>query len=165
MMPLTRSIRFAPSDCFRGSMIGIPPPTAASISTYTPAALAAAAISVPWRAITALLAVTTDFPAAMAWRMRLRAGSMPPITSTNTSTAGSFTTAAGSVVNIASGSSTGLGRLRSRTATFTSSRSFTRGCRSWGFSRIEATPPPTVPKPNRPTPILVPIPCVLCWNV
>ena len=31
-----------------------------------PGCFAAAAISVPWRAITALLAVTTDFPAAMA---------------------------------------------------------------------------------------------------
>ncbi len=78
-------------------MIGMPPPTAASISTYTPRAAAAAAISSPWRAITALFAVTTGLPAAMARRIRERAGSSPPITSTTISTAGSSTTAAGSV--------------------------------------------------------------------
>ena len=32
--------------------------------------------------MTALLAVTTDFPAAIARMIKVRAGSMPPITST-----------------------------------------------------------------------------------
>ena len=30
--------------------------------------------------------------------------------------------------------------------------------------RIEATPPPTVPSPSRPTPTFPAIPCDPCWN-
>ena len=50
--------------------------------------------------------VTTGLPAASAARMSSRAGSMPPMTSTTTSMAGSATTAAASRVSTPSGSST-----------------------------------------------------------
>ena len=47
-------------------MMGMPPATAASKPTMTPCSRAAAKISLPWRAIRALLAVTTCLPSAMA---------------------------------------------------------------------------------------------------
>ena len=47
-------------------MIGMPPPTAASNATITSFFCAAAKISLPWRARSALLAVTMCLPLAMA---------------------------------------------------------------------------------------------------
>jgi hypothetical protein len=47
-------------------MIGMPPATAASKATITPFSCAAAKISLPCRAISALFAVTTCLPFAMA---------------------------------------------------------------------------------------------------
>ena len=47
-------------------------------------------------ASSSLLAVTTGLPAASAASTRLRAGSMPPMSSTTMSTDGSFTTEAAS---------------------------------------------------------------------
>jgi hypothetical protein len=66
----------------------MPPATAPSKATITPFACAAAKISLPWRASSALLAVTTCLPLAIAFRMNVRAGSMPPISSTTMSTSG-----------------------------------------------------------------------------
>ena len=69
-------------DCFKVLITGMPPATAASNITYTPAALAALNISSPNREITALFAVTTCLPFLIASRISDRAGSNPPISST-----------------------------------------------------------------------------------
>jgi len=54
---------------------GMPPPTEASNMTETPLAAAAAKISAPCLASSALLAVTTCLPLAMACITKVRAGS------------------------------------------------------------------------------------------
>ena len=61
------------------------PATAASKLSCAPVAAAAAYSSSPCWASSALLPVTTDVPAARARRIRVRAGSMPPISSMTTS--------------------------------------------------------------------------------
>jgi hypothetical protein len=55
-------------------MMGMPPATAASKPTMTPFSRAAAKISLPCRAISALLAVTTCLPFSMARITSSRAG-------------------------------------------------------------------------------------------
>ncbi len=98
-------------------MIGMPPATAASNSRSLPAASAAAYSSAPTLARSSLFAVTTGLPAASASRIRLRAGSMPPIASTTRSTSGSATTPWASRVRIVSSTSTSRWAERLRTAT------------------------------------------------
>ena len=63
-MPMTDWISLAISECFNGSMMGMPPPTLASnaISLFMRAAVLM--ISSPHVAMSALLAVTTFFPAS-----------------------------------------------------------------------------------------------------
>src|SRR5829696_6266914 len=72
------------------------PPTAASKLSATWLFSAAAARLKPWRASSALLAVTTDFPAFSAAVIADFAGSPePPSNSTNTSISGSLARATG----------------------------------------------------------------------
>ena len=66
----------------------MPPATADSKSRSTPAVDAASNSSAPQLASSSLLAVTTGLPDLRASRIRVRAGSMPPMTSTTTSTLG-----------------------------------------------------------------------------
>ena len=80
-------------------MIGTPPATAASKPNSTPRRRAASNSSGPWVATSALLAVTTCLPAAIARRMNVRAGSSPPISSMTTEVAGSARTRSMSVVS------------------------------------------------------------------
>ena len=70
-------------------MIGMPPATAASKATITPLAWAAAKISLPCFASSALLAVTTCLPLAMAASTSSLARVSPPISSTTMSMSGS----------------------------------------------------------------------------
>src|SRR6266511_3953975 len=131
-MPITRRMRSPASDSRRGRMRGMPPATEASSS---------------------LLAVTTGLPAFRASVMRLRAGSIPPITSTTTSMSGSVTTASASCVNRPAGSGTSRSRARFRTATRFTSRCTPARCsiRS-AFSPIKRTSAePTFPQPSKPT--------------
>ena len=62
-------------------MIGMPPATAASKAMMTCCLLAAAKISLPYTASSALLAVTTCLPWAIASSTSSRAISVPPISS------------------------------------------------------------------------------------
>src|SRR6185436_7902376 len=80
-------------------MIGMPPATAPSKATITPLACAAPKISLPCRASSALFAVTTCLPLAIACRMKVRAGSRPPISSTTMSMSGLASTVAASPVS------------------------------------------------------------------
>ena len=66
-MPMTEVISLAMSECFSGSMMGMPPPTLAS-KRHFPVLVAAARsmTSSPHVAMSALLAVTTFLPARRA---------------------------------------------------------------------------------------------------
>ncbi len=66
MIPAIHSMRLAVRPSRSALMIGMPPATAASKATTTPFSRAAAKISVPCTASSALLAVTTCLPAAIA---------------------------------------------------------------------------------------------------
>src|SRR6266545_4882754 len=149
----TRRTRSPASDSLSGATIGIAPPTAASNLRSTPAASAASNSSPPWAASSSLFAVTTGLPSRMARRMSERAGSIPPITSTTTSTSGSVTTSAASpLMRVGSTAGSRL-RVTSRTATRcnaidTPARSRT-GVACSTSSR--ATPVPTTPQPSIPT--------------
>ncbi len=72
-MPATHSMRLAVSPSRSALMIGMPPATAASNPIITPLACAAAKISLPCTASSALLAVTTCLPLAMASSTRVLA--------------------------------------------------------------------------------------------
>src|SRR5947209_867883 len=117
MMPMTRRMRSPARDSFSGLMMGIPPATAASKARSTPVCSASSKSSLPRVASNSLLAVTTERPEARALRMRLRAGSMPPMTSTTILTSGSSTTSLGSLVNRSLGTGTSRSFARFLTAT------------------------------------------------
>ena len=108
-MPMTRLMRSPASDSRSGRMRGMAPHTAASNSRSTPDFTAASNSSAPWVASSSLLAVTTGLPASRAVRIRVRAGSMPPMTSTTRSMSGSATTPAASSVSTPGARSTGRG--------------------------------------------------------
>ena len=103
-MPITRRMRSPASDSRSGRISGMPPATDASKRMSTPAPSAVSNSSRPWVASSSLLAVTTGFPAISASTMRVRAGSIPPMTSTTMSTSGSPTTAPASSVKQRAGS-------------------------------------------------------------
>ena len=117
MIPAIHSMRFATSPSRSALMIGIPPPTAASNATITSFARAAAKISLPWTARSALLAVTTCLPFAMASSVRSFAMPYPPISSITMSIAGSRTTDHASSVISTSAPVTRRARSWSRSAT------------------------------------------------
>src|SRR4051794_28374226 len=152
-MPITPRMRAPANDSRSGRMRGTPPATDASNRRSTPAPSAVSKSSRPWVAISSLFAVTTGFPLIKASTMRVRAGSMPPITSTTMSTSGSPTTAAASSVK----HRVGRGRLRSlsRWATATCATSSGTPARdsitsAWSWIR-RTSAPPTWPQPRIPT--------------
>ena len=98
-MPVTRRMRSPASDSRSGRMSGMPPATDASNSRSTPAVAATSNSSSPKFASSSLFAVTTGLPDFSAVRISERAGSIPPITSTITSTSGSATTRSASLVS------------------------------------------------------------------
>ena len=99
MMPAMYWMRLAVSPSRSALMIGMPPATAASNATITPLARAASKISVPCTASSALLAVTTCLPLAIARSTSSRATPVPPIISATMSIDGSSTTALKSSVS------------------------------------------------------------------
>ncbi len=99
MIPAIHSMRLAVRPSRIALMIGMPPATAASKATITPLACAAAKISLPCFASSALLAVTTCLPCPMAAITSSRARVSPPISSTTMSMPGSATTAIGSATS------------------------------------------------------------------
>src|SRR6185312_13114437 len=139
-MPKAERTRLATRPSFTARISGMPPATAASNS------------SVPWWASRALLAVTTCLPACRARRMKVRAGSSPPISSITICTEGSSMAWAASVVSgKRERSIPSRDRVRSASATRPSAsaqpaRSASSAPWLW---RIRATPHPTVPSPRR----------------
>src|SRR5664280_349501 len=84
-MPLMRVIWSPPSPCIIPGITGTPPATAAPCTSCTPCFAASRASVAPRYAISCLLAVTTDLPAAKHFFSQPSAGSSPPISSTTIS--------------------------------------------------------------------------------
>ena len=152
-MPISRWMRSPASDSRSGRMSGMPPPTDASNSRSRPADAAAWNSSEPTLASSSLLAVITGLPALRASRISERAGSMPPMTSTTTSTPASSTTDSASWVRMPSGMATPRSLAVLRTATRASSRSTPVRVSIASASVVSSCtrPPPTLPQPNTPT--------------
>ena len=88
MMPAIHSMRLAASPSRSALIVGMQPATAASNATITLCLRAAAKISLPCSASSALLAVTTCLPRTIAARIASFATVVPPITSTTMSISG-----------------------------------------------------------------------------
>jgi hypothetical protein len=134
--------------------IGIPPATEASKLSATPCRSASAASFCPCAARSALFAVTTGLPAASAVSTASLAGpDAPPITSTNTSIAGSCASATGSLTqrNFLESNARFLLRARALIATTSMPRPQRASNLSCPSSRSCTTALPTVPSPARPT--------------
>src|SRR5579859_622028 len=157
-MPMTRRMRSPASDSRSGRISGIPPATDASKSRSTPASAAASKSSDPTLASSSLLAVTTGLPPLRASKIRPRAGSMPPITSTTTSIDGSATTAWASLVSTPPGRDTVRSRVVLRTATAASSsrRPVRASIAPGSLTSNSTSAPPTWPQPSRPTRTVAP---------
>ena len=152
-IPITREMRSPASDSRSGRMIGMPPATAASKSRSTPLRSAASNSSAPCLASSSLLPVITGLPAFSAVRMRSRAGSTPPISSTTRSISGSSTIDLASSVSRSGGRLIGRGLVRSRTAMRATSRwSPVRAAMVACWAPISSTRgAPTLPHPSTPT--------------
>jgi hypothetical protein len=146
-------MRSPASDSRSGRISGIPPATAASKRRSTPAVAAASNSSAPQLASSSLLAVTTGLPAFNAERIRVRAGSTPPITSTTMSTSGLDATEAASVVNLPVSIGTSRSRDWLRTAIDATDRfrPVRAAMRSASSTRRWHSAPPTLPQPSSPT--------------
>ncbi len=134
-------------------MTGMPPAAAASKLRATPAFSASLASSVPWRASSALLAVTTGLPAASAASTAfLGAPSSPPISSTNTSMPGAAASASGASNHSSPSSGTERFLLRDRADTPATSIVRPRLCARRGPCSAKScnSPLPTVPRPAIP---------------
>ena len=153
MMPASMSIRLAASPSRSALTMGMPPATAASKATITPCSRAFAKISLPYTASSALLAVTTCLPFAMAASTTSRATVVPPITSTSTSMAGSLTMSKGSSLMAMSGPTIlrTASRPRDTTRVTRIRQPERRLISSALFFRTSNTPLPTVPSPSSPT--------------
>src|SRR6266566_2941416 len=149
-MPSTRAKRLPARLSRNVLMTGMPPATAASKASATPAFSASAASRVPCSAINALLAVTTCFLCLSALSITLSATpSAPPISSTTTSISGSAAIATASSYQRAADKSTPRSRRRSRADTAaTTMRRPARVAKSsaWRASSWRV-PAPTVPSP------------------
>ena len=153
MMPATHSMRLAVRPSRSALMMGMLTATAPSYATVTPCCRAAAKISLPCVASSALLAVTTCLPARMAASTHSRAGLVPPATSTTTSTSGCVATSIGSLVSAASLPTTRIARARLRAHTITSlmPRPARPAISAWLRASTRNVPEPTVPMPIMPT--------------
>src|SRR5450755_2971533 len=153
MIPAIHSIRFAVRPSRSALTIGIPPATAASKATTTPLSRAAAKISVPCTASSALFAVTTCLPAAIASRTSAFATPVPPISSTMTSISGREMTDRASATTSAAPAASAPARTVSRSAmcVMRISRPALLLISSWLRCRTLKVPPPTTPAPSNPT--------------
>src|SRR5581483_4858432 len=135
-------------------MTGMAAPTAASKFSAPPCFSAACASRKPWRAISALLAVTTDLPDFSAASIAEKAGSpAPPINSTKQSTLGSSARACGFFAHSMPRRSTPrfLALERAVTATTRTVRPQRADSARLSFSMRRTTSAPTVPSPAIPT--------------
>ena len=134
-------------------MIGMPPATAASNATMTPFFCAAAKISLPWCASSALLAVTTCLPCAIASSTSSRAMPVPPISSITMSMSFARVTSRASAVSFALAPT--MPRARASALSATRVMRIARPARRWISCALRLStsqvPPPTVPMPSRPT--------------
>src|SRR5467141_5217021 len=153
MMPAIHSMRFAASPSRSSLMIGMPPPTEPSKATITPFFCAAAKISVPWVASSALLAVTTCLPLRIASSTSSFAMLVPPISSTMMSISASRTTRKASDRTFAFLPT--LFRALPTALSATCEMRIARPARRWISSALRLStsqvPPPTVPMPSSPT--------------
>src|SRR5687768_1062148 len=153
MMPAIHSMRFADSPSRSALMMGTPPATAASNATITPFFCAAAKISLPCVARSALFAVTTCLPCRIASSTRSLATVYPPISSTTISTSSPRTTWKASATTFAF--SPTILFARSSALSATTEIRIARPARRWISSafrfRTSHVPPPTMPMPRRPT--------------
>src|SRR6267378_7375558 len=153
MMPAIHSMRFAASPSRSALMIGMPPPTEPSKATITPFFCAAAKISVPWVASSALLAVTTCLPLRIASSTSCLAIVQPPISSTMMSICGSRTSLNASPMTFAFFPVIFLARRTALSATCVIwiARPARRRISSALRLSTSQVPPPTVPVPSSPT--------------
>src|SRR5581483_4710103 len=135
-------------------MTGMPPATAASKLSATPRLSASTASSVPWRASSALLAVTTGLPArSAASTAALATPSSPPINSTSTSMEASWArrSASSNQGMPSSGAARFLPRERAETPATSMSRPTLRARRGPCSANSCNSPTPTVPRPAIPS--------------
>src|SRR3972149_3337653 len=146
-------IWFAVNPSLRARIRGMPPPTLASKPISISRTAASLKSWAPAWARRALLAVTTCFPREIACRMKDRAGSRPPMSSTTIWIEGSSSTSSTRVVNTPSGKGQLFFRPTSRSATLARRTGTPSLCRirSLFCRRICTVPVPTVPKPRIPT--------------
>src|SRR4051812_24819210 len=153
MMPAIHSMRFAARPSRSALMIGMPPATEPSNATITPFFCAAAKISLPCVARSALFAVTTCLPRRMASSTRSLATVVPPISSTTISTSLPRTSANASSMTRAFLPTSFLALSIALSATTV--MRIARPARRWISSALRFStsqvPPPTVPMPNSPT--------------
>ena len=151
-IPMTRVIGSPAKDSRKGRIMGIAAATAASNKRSTSDCFAKEYNSSPWTAKSSLFAVTTGFPSARALTIRSLEGSIPPITSTTTSTSGLSITEFESSVNKEGSIGTSRDWETLRTATMTtSSFSPVRSAIASLCSSINLhKEAPTVPQPRRP---------------
>ena len=124
---------------------GTPATTAASYSRGVDDRVAASRSSTPCAASSDLFAVTTGIPRCSASSTRVRAGSIPPRSSTRTS-GGVAKNAPGSTTRLAAGGSVGRGRRESRMRACVIPRG---GCELLRANAAKALP--TLPQPRSPT--------------
>ena len=153
MMPAIHSMRFAVSPSRSALMIGTPPATAASKATITFLRCAAAKISLPCFASSALFAVTTCLPFSMAFSTRSLVVVSPPINSQTMSISGWLTISIASATILIPSSETARGFVMSLAVAWVMrmSRPARREISSAFRRNTSMVPAPTVPRPNRPT--------------
>ena len=143
-------MRLAAKPSRNALMAGMPPATAASKASAVPRASEACASAAPCTASSALFAVTTCLPAAIAASTKTRAGpSDPPMHSTTTSTCGSAASATGSSYQRSPERLIPRSRLRSRAETAVMAMGLpARAAMISALARSNfTTPAPTVPRP------------------
>src|ERR1041384_2066726 len=153
MMPAIHSIRFSARPSRSALMMGMPPPTEASKATITPLFWAAAKISLPWVASSALLAVTTCLPCAIASSTSCFPTVYPPISSTTIST--SLERATSNASGVTSARPPTIFFACSSALSATTEMRMARPARRWISSALRGStspvPRPTVPMPSSPT--------------
>src|SRR5688500_16525150 len=153
MMPAIHSMRLADRPSRSALMIGTPPATAASKATITPFFCAAEKMRLPCVASSALLAVTTCLPCAIASSTRSLAMRVRPISSTTMSTSGERATAKALETTFAFPPTMDFAFLvcLSATCVIAIARPARRRISPALRLRTSQVPPPTVPMPSRPT--------------
>src|SRR5580704_4496007 len=144
-MPCSRSPQ---SPVRNAGRTGTPPATDAPNSSWQPFALANCSRSGPWRAMSCLLAVTTDLPAFSAPRTNSSAGVNPPINSTTMSASELRMVWKSSVQTTSLGIDSSVLQACFLRSTLRLQMCVRRSIPSLRWQRILATGRPTVPRPT-----------------